>query len=301
MRSTTLPVTAVCVALGFGGTAQFALAQDVSSDQGRQGLEGIDEVVVTATKRGAAAIQDVPLAIQALSADALQAKGAIDFADFYRSISGLSVQDEGPGDKRYIIRGVNSSGAGTVGVYLDENIITGENAQNGGGQSPDIKLFDLERVEVLKGPQGTTFGSSSMSGTIRYITKKANVDDWSIDFQSALRSTDGASLGLQTDGALNAPIVPGVFALRVSGFYADLPGFISNRFHEGANSEKSKAGRLQGTLKITDDLTLSAMAMLQDVEQNSKNYFYRLDYAGNAISRDGYQQPDVAGAPAVDQ
>lgn len=279
---------------GFGAHAQLATAQEVSSDP-------IAEVVVTATKRGSAAIKDVPIAIQALSADSLQAKGAMDFADFYHSISGLSVQDEGPGDKRYVIRGVNSVGAGTVGLYLDENIVTGENSQNGGGQAPDIKLFDIDRVEVLKGPQGTTFGSSSMSGTIRYITRKADVDDLTVDFQTALRSTDGASLGLQTDGALNVPIVPGVFAVRVAGFYADLPGFISNRFHSGANSEESKAGRISTTLKISDDLTLTGMAMLQDVNQDSKNYFYRTDYAGNAISRDGYQQPDVAQAPYVDE
>src|SRR5690349_2596236 len=74
------------------------------------------EIVVTATKRSAARIQDIPIAVQAIGGDDLKARGAIDFADFYHQVAGLSVQDEGPGDKRYVVRGINATGAGTVGV-----------------------------------------------------------------------------------------------------------------------------------------------------------------------------------------
>ncbi|KQM18349.1 hypothetical protein ASE49_09045 [Novosphingobium sp. Leaf2] len=264
-----------------------ALAQDAAADQGSS------EIVVTATKRTSSTIQDTPIAVQALGGDALKEKGALDFADFYHSIPALSVQDEGPGDKRYVIRGINAAGAGTVGLYLDETVITGENSQDGGGQAPDIKLFDIDRVEVLKGPQGTTFGASSMAGTIRYITNKADPDGGVKGYvQSALRATDGASLGMQTDGAVNLPVIPGVLAVRASGFYADLPGWIDNRFQNGANAEKSKAGRLTARLQATPDLTIDVTAMYQDVHQDAKNYYNLVDYAGVALPKN-YQADQV--------
>src|SRR5882724_4440674 len=123
---------------------------------------GLEEVVVTATKHGEERIQDTPIAVQAMSGQQLVAMGAIQVADYAALVPGFTYQDNGPGDKRYAIRGVSSTGSGTVGVYLDDVVITGENSQDGGGQQPDVMLFDMDRIEVLKGPQGTTFGSSSM-------------------------------------------------------------------------------------------------------------------------------------------
>ncbi|KMS50578.1 hypothetical protein V474_07015 [Novosphingobium barchaimii LL02] len=265
-----------------------ALAQDAGAAS-----EAGGDIVVTASKRTSSTIQDTPIAVQALGGDALKDKGAVDFADFYHAIPALSVQDEGPGDKRYVIRGINSAGASTVGMYLDETVITGENSQDGGGQAPDIKLFDIDRVEVLKGPQGTTFGASSMAGTIRYITKKADPDAGVNGYvQSALRATKGASLGMQTDGAVNLPIIPGVLAVRASGFYADLPGWIDNRFQNGANAEKSKAGRLTARLQATPDLTVDLTAMYQDVHQDAKNFYNKVDYDGNTLPSN-YQADEV--------
>ncbi|MEE4453096.1 TonB-dependent receptor [Novosphingobium resinovorum] len=266
-----------------------ALAQDAAGAS--DGVGG--DIVVTASKRTSSTIQDTPIAVQALGGDSLKEKGAVDFADFYRSIPALNVQDEGPGDKRYVIRGINAAGAGTVGLYLDETVITGENSQDGGGQAPDVKLFDIDRVEVLKGPQGTTFGASSMAGTMRYITKKADPDGGVNGyFQSALRATKGAALGMQSDGAVNIPIVKGVFAVRASGFYADLPGWIDNKFENGANAEKSKAGRITARLQATPDLTVDVTAMYQDVHQDAKNYYNLQDYSGAALPRD-YQADEV--------
>lgn len=273
-----------------------ALAQETADVEAPPG----SEIVVTASKRASSTIQDTPIAVQALGGEDLKEKGALDFADFYHAIPALSVQDEGPGDKRYVIRGINSAGASTVGMYLDETVITGENAQDGGGQAPDIKLFDIDRVEVLKGPQGTTFGASSMAGTIRYITKKADPDAGVNGYvQSGLRATNGASLGLQTDGAVNLPIVPGVLAIRASGFYADLPGWIDNKFQNGANAEKSKAGRLTARLQPVPDLTIDVTAMYQDVQQDAKNFYNRLDYSGRTLPAD-YQADEVR-APYGDE
>lgn len=154
---------------------------------------------------------------------------------------------------------------------------------------------------MLKGPQGTTFGSSALSGTIRYITAKPKLDEVGGYVQSALRSTDGAALGFQTDGAINLPIVPGVFAIRASGYYANLPGWIDNRFEKNANNEESRAARLEARWEITDGLTLDGMAMYQKLNQDAKNYYNTVDYDGNAITRSGYFQNDYARSPYEDK
>lgn len=140
-----------------------------------ESVQAIDEIVVTADKRRQVAIQDIPISVQALRGAELEDSGALDFMDYYRQVPGLSVNNYGPGNKQYIIRGIQSGGAGTVGVYFGEIIVTGGDTGDGGRQT-DIKLFDMERIEVLKGPQGTTFGSSSLSGTIRFIPNEPEYD-----------------------------------------------------------------------------------------------------------------------------
>jgi iron complex outermembrane recepter protein len=292
----SLRITAALGVIALASIPQFAMAQDTAAANGAASATGSD-IIVTTTKRGDSTIKDVPIAIQAFSAESLASHGATDFGGFYHMVPGLSVQDQGPGDKRYIIRGINATGSGTIGLYLDEVIITGANNQDGGGQQPDIKLFDLERVEVLKGPQGTTFGSSSMAGTIRYITKKPDLNEFGATINSSLQATKGAALGLQTDGSVNIPIVTDRFAIRVAGDYTDLPGYIDNKFERGVDGEKTKAGRISARLKITDDLTLDGMVMAQHTHQDGKSYFNLLSYTGTPLGQNGYEQANLAQAP----
>ncbi len=299
MTKISMPVlktsAAIAALIAIPLSAPTAFAQDAGAAATTTG----GDIVITASKRVASTVQDTPLAVQALSGADLKSKGVTDFSDYFHSIAGLSAQDEGPGDKRYVIRGINSSGAGTVGMYLDEVVITGENSQDGSGQAPDIKMFDIDRVEVLKGPQGTTFGSSALAGTIRYITAKPKLDEVGGYVQSSLRATDGASIGFQTDGAINLPVVKDKFAIRVSGYYADLPGWIDNRFEKGANNEKDTAARIEARWKITDDLTLDGMAMYQNVHQDAKSFYNAYDYDGQPLPK--YSQADYARAPYSDK
>lgn len=266
-------------------------------------LGAIEEIVVTATKRGDLGLQDVPFAVQALNSEALSALGAADFNDFFRFVPGLAVLDQGPGDKRYILRGVNSTGAGTVGLYLDEIIITGENAQDGGGRQPDVKLFDIERVEVLKGPQGTTFGSSSMSGTLRYITKKPVMGEVSARVFAALQQTDEADLGGRLEGVVNLPLAGERAALRLAGYYLEEEGYIDNLVEDAANSESTGAARAILRLLPTDSLTVDLTLMYQDMETDGPAYYNRVNYFGDPISRgeDDLRQADVARAPFLDE
>ncbi|MGC4010475.1 MAG: TonB-dependent receptor plug domain-containing protein, partial [Pseudomonas sp.] len=259
----------------------------------------LGNITVTASKMSAAStVQSTPIAVQAIGQDDFDKKAALDFSDFYHQVDGLSVQDNGPGDKRYIIRGITSSGAGTVGVYLDDVVITGSNEQDGGGQQADIKLFDLDRVEVLKGPQGTTFGSGSLAGTVRYITAQPDLDKFSGKVTTSTRATKGADLGYQTDFAVNLPIVKDTFAIRVAGYGSELPGWIDSKFEKGVNGETSKAGRISALWKPTDNLSITAMMMQQSTNQDGKSYYNLTDYAGDTISSGSdYNQADLTRNP----
>jgi iron complex outermembrane recepter protein len=175
----------------------------------------LNEVVVTANKLNATKVLDIPVSIQAISGDALQRSGATSIMDIAGAVPGLAIQDLGPGDKRYVIRGVNSAGAATAGVYYGEAVISGSNADDGGGFQADIRYYDLDRVEVLRGPQGTLYGASSMSGTIRFIPKSPDMHDLGGYVTVEGSQTDHASGNYNVNGAINLPLVDDLLALRV--------------------------------------------------------------------------------------
>ena len=129
------------------GAPLLSLAQAVAPNSG-----GLEEIVVTANKLNAQKVLDIPASIQAISGDALQNISASGIMSIAGEIPGLSIQDLGPGDKKYVIRGINSTGDATTGVYYGEAVISGSNADDGGGFEPDIRLYDMNRVEVLRGP-----------------------------------------------------------------------------------------------------------------------------------------------------
>ncbi len=121
------------------------------------GIAPIEEIVVTASKRGATNVQDLAMSITAIGGETLEAMGAVDFSDFSRSVAGLDVVDVGPGQKRYMVRGLNLPGESTVGLYYDNITMTGTGAEAGdyGRNQADLDLFDIQRGEVLRGTQGT--------------------------------------------------------------------------------------------------------------------------------------------------
>src|SRR5712671_760197 len=217
-RTVTLCLAAMGALPGLAAAADAAPADNSAAAT-------LSEVVVTADKRGEESIQSIPTTIQAISGDTLVRRGAVDFADFSGQVAGLSYDDLGPGDKKYVIRGVTSTGPATVGVYYDEAVITGSNSNDGGGRQPDIRLFDLDRIEVLKGPQGTLYGASSMSGTIRYITRKPVLDKFEGYVQAEGSNTSQGGGNYNFNGALNLPIVAGALAARLVGWTVQNSGF----------------------------------------------------------------------------
>ncbi|TXS94023.1 TonB-dependent receptor [Parahaliea maris] len=246
------------------------LAGSAAVAQGSPGERSLalEEVVVTASKRGLSTVQDIPTNISAIGGAVLEQTGAMGIQDMARFIPGLSAVNNGPGNEQVIIRGLASSaGAAQVGTYFDEIPATGTGGTN--VAQTDLQLYDLERVEVLRGPQGTLYGSGSQGGTLRYITNKPNLSelDGSVQMDAGTRSRD-ASEAYQVSAMLNAPVVEDRFALRAVGFYRDEGGYVDlpDLGKSGTNSAQSQGGRLMGTLQLGERTTLNGSAWYQNLE-----------------------------------
>lgn len=242
-------------------TGTQALAQSVEQT-------ALEEVVVTATKRGEQRLQDIPVAVQALNANQIRSQVATELSELAPQISSLVVQDLGPGDREYIIRGVNSTATATVGVYYDEAVITARSKQDGGGRQADIELHDLARVEVLKGPQGTLYGASSMSGTVRYIPNRPDTQQFEANIGGTLSTTEDGGDNFQVNGMLNLPVIKDVLALRAVGWTTDEDGFIDNTLlgNKDINDNQVDGGKLAFEWAANDQLLVSGFALRQDRE-----------------------------------
>jgi outer membrane receptor protein involved in Fe transport len=229
------------------------------------------EVVVSATKTGDVSAQTIPSGISAVSGTALEQANIHSLGDLARLVPSLQMGQIAPGDLQPIIRGIQSPGAGTVGVYFDETVVTGVNFQNGGGRTPDVGAYDLSRVEVLKGPQGTLFGASSMSGTVRFISNKPDASGF--DAQVSVRGNglaDGGAAGYGVNGMVNIPLIDHMLAVRLVGWDEHHGGFIDE--YSGLNAatktsdanEIRKSGfRAMARFTPNDKLTIDAFVMQQ--------------------------------------
>ena len=186
----------------------------------------LQEITVTAQKR-TEDIKDIPVSVSAISASQLVEHHIADYDDISRTVPGISFQaGAGPGLENIEIRGVSStSGSSTVGIYVDEVSVTVPNTFDGTIQP---KLFDLDRVEVLRGPQGTLYGASSMGGTIRFITKQPDLNAFSASAGTDLSDTQHGGLNNDEYAVVNLPVVDGVFALRIGADISDLSGYVDH-------------------------------------------------------------------------
>src|SRR3984885_15319981 len=203
--------------------ADTALANDANTEEPASTGGGLEEIVVTATRREES-ISRVPISITAISQDAIDQKGIKDFSDIVRLTPGVSF--DASQTNQISIRGISSSGdSGTTGIYIDDTPIQ---VCNLGFNSDDtlVKLFDLDRVEVLRGPQGTLFGAGSEGGTVRYITVQPSLTETSVYAKAETSYTQGGSPSYESGLALGTPVIDGVFGVRVSAWYRRDGGWI---------------------------------------------------------------------------
>jgi iron complex outermembrane receptor protein len=188
----------------------------------------LEEVIVTARKRQEN-LQVVPLSVDVFTQKDIQNLGITGFDDYAEKVPSISFISIGPGTQLFVMRGVsdgsnpNYANSSSTGVFLDDVSLSRFGAQ------PDLHLYDIERIEVLNGPQGTTFGAGSMSGAVRYITNKPDVNTFSagLDFDGG--KIQGGQANRTYEAFLNVPVIDGVLGLRVSAFSDAHGGFINNK------------------------------------------------------------------------
>src|ERR1700722_2105349 len=215
-------VGAVCgTALLFGPNTHAQSVPDPES------ASPLTEVVVTAQKR-ASTVQETPISISAVSGDDLLARGVTSLAVLAQGTPGVSLKSEGPSQTEIEMRGMTSSdgNSATVGFYLDDIPLTGPASAQNGHVVIDPDLYDLNRVEILRGPQGTLFGSGSMGGTVRLITNQPNLSQFQSTVESSLSGTDGGGFNHKDNLMVNLPLIDNTLALRVVGSEDHTSGWI---------------------------------------------------------------------------
>jgi outer membrane receptor protein involved in Fe transport len=251
------------------------MAQDAPAAESAGASDNAGEIVVTALKRDTR-LQDTPIAISAVGGDSLQRGGTTSFADLTRSAPSLRVVDGGPGNRRVILRGVTAAGEPTVGVYYDESPVSGSvgTTSDAAGSTPDFRLFDVQRAEVLRGPQGTLYGSGSMGGTVRIIYEKPKADRIEAAVAGTMSAVQSGGVGAAADAMINVPIVQDIVALRVVGNYNQFAGYVDNSFYNRKNINDGQAYGGRALLRITpsDALTVDLAAYFEKVATDSPRW-----------------------------
>ncbi len=260
-------------------SAVLAVAATGAADAQEQQptVTGLEEIIVTATKR-AASLQDVSESIAAFDSDAIAMRGLQKIDDVAKYIPGLSLAQREPGGTTIVFRGVASSGlqfgaVSSSALYLDEQPITQS------GRSPDPRFIDIERIEALRGPQGTLYGASSQSGTLRVITNKPDASGFDAWAEAQLTTVEGGSEGYDVSAMVNVPLGDRV-ALRVVGFTAEDAGYIDNVLGDSpggtydnadvvekdVNSVRTNGARAALRFDIAENVDLTLGAIYQDIQ-----------------------------------
>jgi len=257
--------------------------------------ELIDEIIVTAQKR-ATSLQDVPFSVAAVTGEDLEQSGATNIVELARSVPGLYIADLGPGQSQVAIRGISAGQvvrdqAGvkeSVGIYLDESPISVALF------TPDLDLYDLDRVEVLRGPQGTLFGAGSSSGTVRYITAQPNVGEFSGSVDLTGNGVTDGEFGGSVRGSINVPIGENA-AMRAVGYFTELPGFIDSAYpgravSEDVNGGSRAGGRLAFRFEPSENFAITPRIVYQKLETDGYPRIDVYNILGNTFTT---TEPDV--------
>jgi iron complex outermembrane receptor protein len=285
--------------LGIVSGCTFCLAgADVAFAQLENKSDQIQEIVVTAQKREST-VQTTPISITAITGQDLQDRGITDIASIVQSVPGVSMRTSGPGQTELEIRGMTSSGgnSSTVGFYLDDIPMTAPASAQNGKVVIDPNLYDLNRVEVLRGPQGTLYGSGSMGGTIKLVPNAPDPNAVDVSGQLILGNTDGGNSINSTENAMvNLPL-SGTAALRMVASVEHLSGWIDriviaqpdfpapiNATTRGnvaaapvaadfkdVNDENLRSLRASLLWKPTDRLSIEPSFMYQEITQGGLN------------------------------
>jgi iron complex outermembrane recepter protein len=243
--------------------------------QSTRQAESIGEIVVTASRREEL-LSNVGVGITTVGGEELEARSASSLEDFVALVPGLNVQSWGTAGFGVVsIRGISpqSSGA-TVATYIDDVPFGGSSAVSlNAWYWPDIDPADLERVEVLKGPQGTLYGASSLGGVIKYVTRTPSLTTTEISTSEELNDVQGGSPGTKLRASVSTPIIENELALRVSGYYEYMGGYIDDIGIGGNDTNHGYKSGIRATLlyQPLDNLKVRLNASIQNSEVHGYN------------------------------
>ncbi|HWA30949.1 MAG TPA: TonB-dependent receptor, partial [Rhizomicrobium sp.] len=235
--------------------------------------DSIEEVVVTASKRPEA-LKNVPMSVTVVGADELNKLNARGVEDLLATVPGFSVTESNPTHPDLVLRGINSGGVGTtVGSYIDETPFGSSTAlANGAILSPNLDTYDMARVEVLRGPQGTLYGASAEGGLIKYVTNAPDPSGFDASAEVGGFDLDHGGTGGSARGMVNVALTDNL-AVRAVGFYQRTPGYIDNAFtgQHDTNHLLSDGGRVALLYQPTDKLSVRISAMVQNLKAGNSD------------------------------
>jgi outer membrane receptor protein involved in Fe transport len=257
----------------------FAWAASSQAADEQAGSGELAEIVVTSNRLGEQDLQKTPITVTALDANTLDRNNLNSLVDITRDVPGINVTDFGGGQNVIIIRGVTTDGLPvntdnetqpTVSVYLDDTPISLA------GATPDLRVFDLERVEVVRGPQGTLYGAGAMAGNIRYITRKPDAGAFDALIEASGDYTDHGATGYSVRGILNTPLIADRLALRVGVYQGEDPGWIDNVLTGGTNVNSQRNTQVRAALRLsnTGNWTFDASYLFGRVDRDENNNTY---------------------------
>ena len=297
-RTKVADAIAMAIASGCVGVSGSVLAQEA-----QEGTRRLEEIIVSASKREER-LQDVPIAVQAMDAAMLEDFDINSFEDWVKHAPSVNFSGRGPGQNSMFIRGVSAnpsdirksgglSSSPTVALYLDDAPLI-SNARN-----VDLYITDIERIEVLPGPQGTLYGASSQAGTVRLVTNKPQLAELGYGISATVSTTRDGDPSWSLEGHVNIPVIEDTFAVRAVGYVIDRGGWIDNvpgttsyadaealqpgtgfavpgailpsrdnadQVEDNFNTAQYIGGRLSATLAINDDWALNAGVVAQSLE-----------------------------------
>ncbi len=293
---------AVCSQLIVTASAQQSGAAPDSTTKGPAAgkAEQLETIVVTATKRKED-VTKIPLSVTVIGGEALEDQHITNMADLTRSVPNLSfsggAQGGGSGLSNIELRGISSqAGSSTVGVYLDDVSMSTRNLYSFGSAEP--KFFDIDHIEVLRGPQGTLYGASSMGGTVKFVSNQPNVKDTESSFSAEASTTKTGGKNSLASGVYNTPLVPGEVGLRLGVQVGKTSGYIdqvsqadpTQIIARGINSENDLV--LKAAVKWTPNarLAITPSVFYQRVKSDGLDVSHLTDISGNPLPQNQTDQ-----------
>lgn len=281
-------ISALALACPFAASAQTTSEERAERVPSEERARSDNDIIVTATRREETVL-DVPLSIAAYSQDTLDQKGIRNVEDLARNTPGVNLTQGFSGIRYIAIRGLQSSvGATMTGIYIDDTPVHIRSLVLMSFFSP--ALYDLERVEVLRGPQGTLFGSSAMGGAVRFITAKPTLDKFTGNARAEVAFTEGGDPSYEMGAAVGGPIIEDKLGFRASAYYRRDGGYIdrvpfySTRGTAEKNSNSNRTMVFNGSLlwKPTEDISITPSIFYQKNNRDDQSTYWTY---GNGSTR----------------